>query len=108
MTNLHSHGCVCIVSMICLCIFALWCENNQSRSLYVPKREYIRVLSSVLNAEGRSAPIITSDDSVGSKTQRLELEKRMHRKDSFYYLLRQMQRQTVVTSFSSRKKNSST
>ena len=58
------HGvCVALIGGVALISFALAVENNDSRLAYIPKDEFIRVISDIINGVGND--IIEEDEGAG-------------------------------------------
>jgi len=102
----HGNHICCVIAVVAslLCNFALNVENNDSRVIGVPKSEFIRVISGIINAsnaeEGGKSRAGGGEDEIimgqGSDPTRLKMERDAARtrkgervkRDSFFFMQR--------------------
>jgi hypothetical protein len=63
MTDFHHGVCLTVVFLMVLISFALAVENNDSRLAYIPKEEFVKVISGILNGVGED--VIENNDEGG-------------------------------------------
>jgi membrane-associated phospholipid phosphatase len=116
--NLHqlSHGhhwyCVAIVTVPIMVNFALNMENNDSRILYIPKKEFVTVLGNIINGSAKSSvdSSVTNDNdqmidgdastidakktitAIAQESIRRRNKGMSVKRDSFYYLQQTMEK----------------
>ena len=95
----RKHAC-CVIGILALfvCVFALSAENNDSRVLFVPKKEFIKVIGDIMSPSGVETDgskketgehvtgiQFTSDqDDADNKQNRVK-------RDSFYHLQKSLE-----------------
>lgn len=90
MHDRHHICCVIAAIGVLLCHFFLNVENNDSRILSLPRSEYIKVISSILQQT-------TTKDENEITVEKKEKEKKATsiKRDSFYYLQRSLESRRI-------------
>ena len=101
MKERHHVCCVIAVVFCFLAHFALCAENNDSRIAYVPKKEFVNVLSSIIQSSEENTESFSRDDvnnATGTEQQKPTSKKSQSKRDSFYFLHRTLERRELKSS----------
>lgn len=82
-----------IVGACALAYLAWNIENNDSQILRIPKSDYVRVMSNIMNSEGQSR-IGEQVQQNMSRDQRRAVKRRMRRRDSMFHFMRGMEKRS--------------
>lgn len=82
-------GLIALVAVV----IGTWVENNESRLWGVPKSDYLEVLGSIMNSDGPAAAVdghLVDEESNDDKSETSSDSQRAGKRDSFYFLMRDM------------------